>query len=227
MDKLILPVRKQLVLPRHHSLADWDLQPGAYFFLDTWTYISEPKCLALPSTTTSKNYYGWVALKAAIDGNIPHGAIAGYFYRGTTLQGTLYLFCRAQALPPGVGQPAYPANCYYMTTNYQQWILRKRVNNVETTLSTINVPTGSMQPQQWQLYQFLWGTESTPGGDVCRFTFKLEQNGQWVQMATYDHSENLWPATGIALVGFNMGGNGLNPSARCRADDTAIWKRNY
>lgn len=226
MDKLVTLDTHRLVLPKHHSLADWDFQPGAFFFLDTWTYISEPKCLAIPSTTTSKNYYGWVMLKSVIDGCIPHGAIVGYFRRGTVLEGTLYLYCRAQALPPSVGQPSHPVDCYYMTTNYNHLYFRKRVGGVQTQLADIILPTGFIFPQIWQLYRFIWGTESTPGGDVCRLSFQLEVSGEWSTAYTFDDSANLWAASAVNLVGFNMGGYGLVQNNRTRADDTGIWKRN-
>ncbi len=226
MDKLTRPTSNTLLKPAHHSLSDWDWQPGAYFMLSGDYFISAPTALAIPSDTSGTPRFGWAALKEDLEANIPHGLLTSWHHRAYGGPGYLDFWFRAQALPPSAGQPAFPANCYLLRVSTTYCEVFKRVNNVQTRILNYKMPHG-FSYSTWNRHAIYWGTVSGSGGDVCRITLKKEINGQWRTQASVDNSQNLWAGSPVNRVGFTIAGRGQGPKYRTYLDDTEIWKRTY
>jgi len=215
--KVVERPKTKLILPKHHSLADWDYRPGCLFGLYADQYISAPSCLRAivdPPEETIENFY----LKAALAPEIHDGRIVdwtrvqndAYSYSG-------YLF-RVQDTP----FDSFPLNCYrlHKTREYSQ-LYRVMDGEMTKLLEQATDPYDDVDTwYHWRLTFWQYA-----GGDlasILRITLEIEVDGEWTQLWYIDDADNLWAESEVNRIGFYAT---AYPSGKFTwRDNTEIWR---
>lgn len=214
----------KLFTPKHHSLIDWDLQPGSLLYLDDYTFISEPYSLACPSKDTGYYEAGWCFLGEALGKNIPHGKLITWLWLGHSATSVPRLMFRAQALPSPPEVSMYPDNCYYLQTTSTWYGLWKRVDGY-----SVCIDSGSGYPplteREWHKVALTWETIELAVGVFMAVLFEVYKDEQWQPWFLYLDDYNLWEESEVNRVGFRLAGAGDHKVRNSRVDDTEIWER--
>lgn len=207
----------RLILPKHHSLADWDYRPGCLFGLYTDQYVSSPSCLRQvenPPASTTEPFY----LKAALAPCIPDGRVVDWRrYQDWDNSYGGYLF-RCQDTP----FDTLPLNCYqlHQTTHVCQLI--KRVGGAETFLFEQEFDPHLGNNEWHHLRVTFWQYIGGDLASVLVVSFEVEVDEEWVELWRFEHPDNLWADEEVNRIGF-YGRADTNNHYHWR-DNTEIWK---
>lgn len=207
----------KLILPKHHSLSDWDYRPGCLFGLYTDQYVSAPSCLR-PVASVAEETNEFFYLKAALAPEIHDGRIVDWrrFESNAWTYGG-YLF-RVQDTP----FDSFPLNCYRLHQTRDMSKLYKRVDGEETQLlEQANDPYDDVDTwYHWRLTFWQYA-----GGDlasILRITLEIEVDGEWTQLWYYDDADNLWAESEVNRIGFYAT---AYPDGKFTwRDNTEIWR---
>lgn len=202
----------------HHSLKDWDLNPGHTLNLSAAHFVSSPTSLRsniIGQALTRNRYY----LKEAISGVLKHGQAVWWHWPAEGSARTHGLHFRAQEFATGFE----PKNAYY----FRFWNLWPTLSELVNGATTRHWPGPGCTPapaNAWTRYRVSWWSwlneffvpTMTVIGE------RLEA-GKWVQRHQVQVTNPLWEDSSINRVGFSVYGYYNEPRSEW-VDDIEIWK---
>lgn len=209
MDKLI---------KKHHSLIDWEFEPGNEYYLDATTFISSPSSLAVPLDPAGGLTH-YVFLKEAVSGSINDGQfitalrqaihahrIGVYFRQSNDLSN-----CANQGLGDGY-------KVEWDRTNTQIIVYRAGIAVGYLT----SVPNPDIDT--WHYFKVSWYSYINPGLDrIVRIHCYVKVNGEWHDCGYWEDSHPLHEDDPVNRIGFHIGG--VWSDKKDYADDTQIWEK--
>lgn len=207
-----------LVVPAHHSLADWNFQAGVGFAISSARFVSSPSALRRPTDATQGSL-GRFALKESISGNLLDGRFITFILFEHIALSDFRVYARSQTSP----HLANPPNTYYFTLRPDRVIFSKRVANVEGWLADgLFFPTLTINT--WRRFRLTWYTWLDAALEpTLRVIAEHEQAGTWVHIFTHDIASPLWQTSLTNLTGMElMGPDDLRQNW---VDDTMVYKR--
>ncbi len=208
MDK-----KSELILPKHHSVSDWDFEHGAtYRSLSATQFVSAPTSLRLLKPTAGV-WQSAILCREAATLVLPEGEVRNWQY-GYYKAVHPALFRNQAGL-----NSANHLNCYEIYITSTNTYLNRWIAGV---LSVRGSTAGVAYQYAWTRYKTVWWNGETPAHDAAlAVNVFIEVAGEWVQMGVtlYD-THNSWKDSGINRAGFRAR-SFSNHSQYW--DDTEIW----
>ncbi len=204
----------KIALAPHHSVVDWDFEPGQVHELDSSYYVSSPTSLHLGHYPTGTPD-GCVLCRVADTLVIPDGRIITAARQRSPTNQYRLVFRNQAALGT-----ANMLNCYRIRTSHLDWML-ERINDGTPTAIGGGVTHHEQDAWMWLRITFYSGAD--PGnGSALVFTYEHYLDGEWVQQGApaYD-AVDAWKDSGINRLG--LATFGLFAGWEQWYDDTEIW----
>jgi len=200
-----------------HSLIDWDYKTPTYLAISDLYKVSLPTSLC-SGGAGGVGHQEWIFLKSTLAPCIKEGRIVTYVRRPSVGFNGGFFFFRVQALPTN----ANPANCYRVWNYGTEYFIQQIVAGVVTTLKT-----GAISPTlpygSWYKERVTWWESIAANlGKFLRILYEKDIGAGWQEIATYDHTANLWSASAVNRVGLYLMPGSL-PNCLFN-DDTEVWK---
>ena len=205
---------------------DWYINTESLAYLDSWMFVSEPTCLAVPEEQSKYYEWTWVSLKEPVGLCIPNGLLSTYIWIPEEATNGAILWFRGQDLPPDSKWMVLPTNCYYIHTFCNIARLRRRVNGVDILLQSYNY--SPMLPKRtWIRLAVFWKSVDILGQRKLAISWQVNRGDKWENLFTAYDTENLWERSEVNRIGLEIAGANTgagSESRRGRFDDTEIWR---
>lgn len=209
---------KNLTLPKHHSLTDWDFEPGHDYYLSVAHFVSAPSALAAPLAGAGIHYY-YAYLKEDSGGKcIPIGSFRTYFMVIVAGQ-NLRIFIRQQ--PPLVHGGDQNGYVVYLDNIFQKWSITRYVNGIGYGYGSH--PLDGILANVWNRIRLDFYEYFNPTLDpLLRIELFVELAGEWVSQGYFD-SPPAFSLSEFNRIGFSL--YGYNAAQYMLADNTEIWSQ--
>lgn len=200
----------------HHSLIDWDYEPGATFVVTNRQFVSAPTSLGLDPDAEA-DQRGIVYLGDALGSSIPIGKIITWHRYDSIFRSDFLVYWRRSPKD----WTLYPINGYSMRYIRTSWTVQRHIDGVGVQLGF-----GAFDPilpkDTWFHVRLIWFEYLTATlQTVLRVVFDMDIGAGWVNLLTYDDNANALHGQEINRVGFRLrAGEGVNWQY---IDDTEIW----
>lgn len=203
-----------LLLPKHHSIADWDFNDNTCRILDPALYISEPSSLRMYRPGPTEPPAVIALCRIAETQCLPQGELRTWA-RSHVAAGEIVLTFRNQAaLGTSNADNEYDWHIY---SPFAQCV--SRVGGDETILGSVPL---TVETDTWYHWRCCWWNGYTPEAEeaIC-MEFYQEEAGEWIKKGdTIYDTNNHWKDSEVNRVGIR---SCPTYTLTFYFDDTEIW----